>query len=187
MRCFIAIELPDSVHDHLAVLQSRMAHLGRAVRWTRPQSIHLTLKFLGEVPDPQIPEICAAARRVADEFPVFDLEVAGVGCFPPRGPVRIVWAGVHQPPPPLLECQKKCEAACADLGFAPENRPYSPHLTIGRVNDSAAGPRIREALRQLETFSAGRFTADELTVFQSDLRPTGPIYTPLARAPFKPV
>jgi RNA 2',3'-cyclic 3'-phosphodiesterase len=187
MRCFVAVELPAHVRHRLADLQSRMADLGRAVRWTRPESIHLTLKFLGEVPDAQVSRICTTAREIAAKYPVCDLELAGTGCFPPRGPVRVVWIGISQPPPPLLECQRDCESAYATLGFEPENRPYSPHLTIGRVNDPAAANRIRSGLQQFESFSAGRFTADGLTVFQSQLRPAGSIYTPLARAPFKPL
>lgn len=185
MRCFIAIELPEGIRDRLADLQTQLANLGRAVRWTKPGSIHLTLKFLGEVPDQQIADVCTTAKRIAVAIPEFDLEITGVGCFPPRGPVRIVWAGIPQSPAPLLACQKECEAGFGSLGFAPENRPYSPHLTIGRVNDPLAGPRIREALRQFTDFTAGSFTAEELIVFQSDLRPSGPIYTPLARAPFR--
>jgi len=186
MRCFVAIELPDAVRRRLADLQARLADLGRAVRWTRPESIHLTLKFLGEVPDGQVSEVCTLARQIAEKYYAFDLEVAGTGCFPLRGPVRIVWIGVSQPSPLLLNCQADCEAGYAELGFEAENRAYSPHLTIGRVNDPSVGQRIRQALREFETFSAGGFTAHELTVFQSVLRPGGSIYTPLARAAFRP-
>jgi len=185
MRCFVAIELPENVRNRLLDLQGKMQSLGRAVRWTRPEQLHLTVKFLGEVPDARVPEVCEAAREIAGKYSPFDLELAGTGCFPPRGQVRIIWAGVAQPPTALLDCQRDCEQAFSAMGFERENRAYSPHLTVGRVNDFAASNRIREALRQYETFSAGRFTAKELTVFQSDLRPTGAVYTPLAQAPFK--
>jgi RNA 2',3'-cyclic 3'-phosphodiesterase len=185
MRCFVAIELPTGIRDRLGDLQGRMQSLGRGIRWARPESIHLTLKFLGEVPDGQVAEVCTIARRVAERCPASELEVAGVGCFPPRGAARVVWVGVLQPPPALLECQRECEAAYAEIGFAPEGRAFSPHLTLGRVNDPAAGYRIRGELGEFESYAAGRFVADELTVFQSELRPSGSVYTPVARGPFK--
>jgi RNA 2',3'-cyclic 3'-phosphodiesterase len=187
MRCFVAIELPETVRDRLADLQDQMADLGRAVRWTRPESIHLTIKFLGEVPDARVSEVCEVARRIAEKYPVFDLEIAGAGCFPPRGLARIVWVGVAQPPPALFDCQRECEEAFAAMGFERENRAYSPHLTIGRANDAGLSNRIRETLGQFATFSAGGFTAGELTVFQSELQRSGAVYTPLARAPLKPL
>lgn len=184
MRCFVAIELPDDVRECLAGLQGQMAGLGRGVRWTRPESIHLTVKFLGEVPDAQVAEVCEAARRIAAKYPAFDLAVAGAGCFPPRGPARVIWAGVSQLPQPLIDCQRECEDTYAGMGFEKENRAYKPHLTVGRVNDPGLSIRIRETLRQFESFSGGSFTASELVVFQSELQRGGAVYTPLARAPF---
>ncbi|HOB76446.1 MAG TPA: RNA 2',3'-cyclic phosphodiesterase [Phycisphaerae bacterium] len=183
MRCFVAIELPDDVRACLADLQRQMAGLGRGVRWTRPESIHLTVKFLGEVPDAQVAEVCEAARRIARKYPVFDLAVAGTGCFPPRGPARVIWAGIPQLPQPLIDCQRECEDVYAGMGFEKENRAYRPHLTVGRVNDPGLSNRIRETLRQFEHFSGGDFAAGELVVFQSELRRGGSLYTPLARAP----
>jgi 2'-5' RNA ligase len=184
MRCFVAIELPEKVREGLAQLQARMRGDRRGVRWTRVEAIHLTLKFLGEVADTQVVEVCAIARRVAERYSASELDVAGVGCFPPRGAARVVWVGIS-PPPALLECQRECEAAYAEIGFAPEGRAYSPHLTLGRVNEPALGYRIRGGLGEFEGFTAGRFVAEELTVFQSELRPSGSVYTPLARGPFK--
>lgn len=184
MRCFVAIELPDDVRERLADLQGQMAGLGRGVRWTRPESIHLTVKFLGQVPDAQVAEVCEAARRIAAKYPVFGLEVAGAGCFPPRGLVRVIWAGIVQLPPPLVDCQRECEDVYAGMGFEKENRAYKPHLTVGRVNDSGVSNRVRETLLQFEGFSGGSFVAEELIVFQSELRRGGAVYTPLARAPF---
>lgn len=187
MRCFVAIELPEEIRDRLGELQERMRGDRRGVRWTRPEAIHLTLKFLGEVPDSQVAEVCAVAQRVAERYSAFELEVAGVGCFPPQGAARVVWVGISQPPAELLECQRECEATYAQIGFVPEGRAFSPHLTLGRVNEPAVGYRIRGGLGEFEGFTAGRFMAEELTVFQSELRPSGSVYTPLARGPFKPI
>jgi len=184
MRCFIAIELPVDVHRKLAGLQRHLSPLEPDVRWMPVETIHLTLKFLGEVPDPQVPEVCAAALEVATHIPPFELEVCGVGCYSPSGAPRVLWAGITRPvPPPLLACQKALEAACTPLGFAPEGRAYSPHLTIGRVRERGATGRIRPAVRAQEAFTAGAFTVSELTVFQSILGQPHARHIPLARAP----
>ncbi|UCD27473.1 MAG: RNA 2',3'-cyclic phosphodiesterase [Planctomycetota bacterium] len=183
MRCFLAIELPSAIRDRLRDLQKKIGSLGRAVRWTRVENIHLTLKFLGEVPDDKVPEICDAAVEVAAGFESFDLEIGGTGCFPPGGAARIVWVGMPNPPQMLLDCQRVCEESYAKLGFKKENRPFKPHLTIGRVKNFSASADIRAAVDQMQEFTAGRFTVDELVMFQSILKPQGPTYIPLLHAP----
>ena len=183
MRCFVAIELPKEVRDGLAGLQERLHSLGRAVRWTRVEQIHLTLKFLGEVPDEKVPAVCDAATAVAARYEPFDLEVGKTGCFPPSGPARIVWAGIANAPPALIDCQEACEQAYAELGFKPEKRTYHPHLTVGRVRDTRDSRDIRAAVEGEAAFSAGSFVAQELVLFQSILRPTGATHIVIARAP----
>jgi 2'-5' RNA ligase len=182
VRCFIAIELPDEVRGRLVRVQERLAGLGRAVRWTKAAQAHLTVKFLGEVPDDRIALVCEAARRIAGRHPPFELTVQGLGCFPPRGPVRVLWAGVEPLPPALIDCRRECEQTFVEMGYEREHRPFAPHLTLGRVTDLRASTPIREALRAAEPFSAGTFTVHELIVFESVLAPSGPRHTPLARA-----
>ena len=181
MRCFLAIELPAAVRDCLADLQRRLSPLDRVVRWTQVDHIHLTVKFLGEVPDADVPKVCQAATRVARDYAPFELQVRGAGCFPPRGPARIVWAGLANLPTPLVDYHKACEQAYAELGFAPENRPFHPHLTIGRVRDQRGSQRIRPVVDAESQFDGGRFAVDELVMFQSILDRSGPTYTALAR------
>lgn len=182
MRCFVAIELPEVVRARLGALQEQLAGLGRSVRWVKPQQIHLTLKFLGEIAEAQVPRICMAMREVAARFPTFEFEVRGTGCFPPRGLARVVWAGIPELSATLTEVHRACEDACAALGFAPENRPFAPHLTLGRVNDAGASNRVHETLREMGGFIGGVCPVSELIVFQSELTPRGPISTALARA-----
>lgn len=184
MRCFLAIELPKQIRSRLATLQDRLRLQTRGVRWTPTEQIHLTLKFLGEVPDGEVAAVCQRAAAVAARFQPLDLEVRGAGCFPPGGAVRIVWAGLADPSKALPDCQQACEDACAELGFKPENRAFQPHLTIGRVRNATDSRRIREVVAGEASFAAGRFTAAELVCFQSVLRPTGPTYTILSQAPF---
>lgn len=186
MRCFLAIELPESVRERLQTLQNRLQGVIRGVRWARPDQIHLTLKFLGEVPDAQLPAVCRVAEAAAIECPMFDLEVVGTGCFPPRGPVRVVWAGVTEPPPPLLDLQRRCERGFTPIGYPPEGRDFHPHLTLGRVNTSSVSGDTRLAVERESGFSCGSFTAKELVLFQSVLSSSGPTYTVLCHAPFRP-
>jgi len=184
MRCFLAIELPREVLQRLVALQEELQSVRREVRWTRPEHIHLTLKFFGEVADGDLPEVHNVARAIAARVEPIDLEVRGAGCFPPGGPVRIVWAGVVGPPPVLVECWQACEHGFAELGFKPEQRDYRPHLTIGRVRNARASQQIRSAVDQQDSFSGGQFVAEGLTLFQSVLSRSGPTYTALARMPF---
>lgn len=183
MRCFLAIELPQEIRDRLAAVQKRLGSLDRDVRWTRVDNIHLTIKFLGEVADADVPRVCQIAAAIARQYSPFELEIRGTGCFPPRGPARIVWAGLAGLPPPLVECHKAIEEAYADIGFKPEDRPFHPHLTIGRVRDQRGSHRVRPGLEPEIDFRAGRFTVKELVLFQSILDRAGPAYIPLARAP----
>jgi 2'-5' RNA ligase len=182
MRCFLAIEFPKVIHDHLAQLQDRLGPQVGGVAWARSEQIHLTLKFLGEVPDADVPKAIEAAKMVASGYGPLDLTVAGAGCFPPSGPARVLWVGIASPPQ-LLACQQECEQAFASLGIPPENRSFHPHLTLGRVKDFHAGRSARAAIEQVADFQAGHFTARELVFFQSVLQRTGPIYTALARLP----
>ncbi|GMU24760.1 MAG: hypothetical protein AMXMBFR13_48320 [Phycisphaerae bacterium] len=186
MRCFIAIELDPDTRERLTELQNQLSGIERAVRWTRADQLHLTLKFFGDVSDADVAQVCRIAQDVAAQIPAFDLIVRGTGCFPPGGNVRIVWAGLPDPPPELVACQQTLEEAYVPLGFPKENRPFRPHLTLGRVKDPGLSRRIREAVQTHESFSAGSFTASELVVFQSILSPKGPEYTPLAHAAFRP-
>ena len=115
------------------------------VRWPDPANLHLTLKFLGEVPDGDVPGVCEAARRAATRSAPFSFALRGLGCFPPKGPARIVWAGVEPQGDGLLECQKAVEDEMAELGFRREGRAYSPHLTIGRVRQGHDTRELRAA------------------------------------------
>jgi len=183
MRCFLAIELPPAVADRLAALQKRLGSLDRDVRWTQVEQIHLTIKFLGEVSDADVPRICQIAADVARQHPPFELEVRGTGCFPPRGPARIVWAGLAEVPPVLVEYHKAIESAYAEMSIKPEDRPFHPHLTVGRVRDQRGANQVRRGVDQESSFQGGRFAVNELVVFQSILAPSGPTYIPLARTP----
>lgn len=186
MRCFIAIELADEIKKQLVALERRNAPLDGSVRWMPSEQMHLTLKFLGEVPDANLPATCEAMTAVAAKYSPVNFSVRGAGCFPPGGAVRIFWVGIEEPTGTLGRLRNACEDAFASLGFARERRSYNPHLTLARVKDPTNSLQIREAARKEANFDAGRQRADEIVLFQSILSPQGSTYVPLARASLGP-
>jgi 2'-5' RNA ligase len=177
VRLFVALELDEKAQALLADYQQRLAGLDRAVRWVRPEQIHLTLKFLGEVPDAEVVPIARALDELAAHEP-FEFEIEGIGTFgSPRSP-RVVWVGVRMPNPPLMALQKDCESVLSDLGYPPEGRAFKPHLTLGRVKDPRAGRDIREAVSSVQAQVSGRLMqrAEQVILFESILRPQGSQY-----------
>ena len=152
MRCFIAIELDANVRTALTRLQRDLTLADVPVRWVRPEQMHITLKFLGEVPAEAVIPIGQAMAEVAREVDPFDIEVVGAGCFPPSGrAVRVVWAGLRDPTGELHRCQSRLERALEGYGFAHDARPFSAHLTWG-----APGRRIRPARSAAAVAAEGR-------------------------------
>ena len=183
MRCFLAIELPDRIKQQLATLQQTLQAQTTGIRWVRSEQIHLTVKFLGEVADGLVPQVGQVIADVVSRHASFDLHVKNVGCFPSRGSARVAWVGLGDLPQTLVDLHKETETALTDLGFARENRPFKPHLTIGRINDPRTGYDIRRHIERRKDFEAGSFPVSELVLFQSVLQRTGPIHTPIARCP----
>jgi 2'-5' RNA ligase len=178
MRLFIALSLPDEVQGELARVQSRLR--GLPVRWAAPTGIHLTLQFLGEVAEQRAPALLEALAALPAA--PFELRLDGVGAFPSLGRPRVVWAGLGGDLAALSRLQAAVLGATAPLGFAPEERPFRPHLTLGRVRQEA-GPEERRALgRAVERAgppAALAWEAGGPTLFQSALTPAGAVYTAL--------
>jgi 2'-5' RNA ligase len=187
VRTFIAIELDPDMLAQVSRLQSRLKDdvLPGFVRWVRPEGIHLTLKFLGDVPADKLDDIAEALRTTSAAHAPFSLHIAGMGCFPsPRRP-RVVWIGVDEPSGTLERLYYGIERALAPLGFPPEQRRFSPHLTLGRVKRGRSAGEL-EALGEYVTrarVSIGRMEVTAVYLMRSDLRPSGAVYTELAAAP----
>ncbi|HEV2423825.1 MAG TPA: RNA 2',3'-cyclic phosphodiesterase [Terriglobia bacterium] len=183
MRLFIAIDLPEPVRAALAREQARLRDAcgkSRDIRWTRPEGLHLTLKFLGEVAAGRLPEISHALRPL--RFDAFEVDVAGFGFFPSARRPRVFWVGLEAPPA-LEEVATRVEAAMGILGFAPENRSFQPHLTLARFENHHPQPELEAALQKTGAGSFGRFTVSEFFLFASKLRPEGAQYSKLANFP----
>jgi 2'-5' RNA ligase len=186
MRAFIAIDLPKELHAALSREQSVLRRAAPDARWTRPEGIHLTLKFLGEITDRQ----CARVREalgLLGPLEKFSVEVKGFGFFPDARRPRVFWAGVEAPPA-LEKLAQEIEKAAARLGFTPENRPFKPHLTLARFKEPRPQPALLAAIAERtggapEAFSLGRFEASEFFLYESKLSPEGAEYLKLAQFP----
>ncbi len=186
IRSFIAIELPDGTKMALSRLQNRFKPLilPNAVRWISSSNIHLTLHFLGDVPKSAIDKIVETLRQSAVTWSPFSLRLAGVGCFPNFYRPRIVWVRVEGETDPLIKLRQDVGERLKAIDFIPETRPYSPHLTIGRVKEGLSPTQLSDLGQQIELLEVQQLAPLAVTaiyLIQSDLRSTGgPIYTPLA-------
>ena len=187
LRAFIAIELPDEILRLMQEVQSRLkaAAPPRSVRWVHVQGIHLTLKFLGQVPTSQVDGITRAMSGAAQSVAPFTVTVGGVGCFPSQKLPRVVWIGVSEPTGGLNSLQHAVEAAISPLGYPPEDRRFQPHLTLGRTARDASPDDVRrlgQAVAAANVGTLGQVAVGEIVLIKSDLKPTGAEYAALQRA-----
>ncbi len=177
VRTFICIEIPEAIKECIGCLQEKLRTIDAQVSWTKPSNMHLTLKFLGDVEASRIDRVSSAVDRASARVSPFEIEVSGAGCFPSRRSPRVLWVGFSNATEALNQLHANIEEELAREGFPRERRKFSPHLTIGRVRtqhnaSSLAGTLIAGG------FELKRFTATEVIVMRSDLKPTGSIYTP---------
>jgi RNA 2',3'-cyclic 3'-phosphodiesterase len=178
MRTFIAIPLPKECQLLLEQMQQHLRACKADVRWVAIPSIHLTLKFLGEVDPEAIPKLNLMLREACKSEGRIELELRGLGCFPNARNPRVIWCGVGGETDSLLRLQHGVESSCAQLGFAPEDRPFRPHLTLGRVQ----GRRNLQPLMDRvlgDNDLACTFQADRFHIYKSSLKPQGAVYTVL--------
>jgi 2'-5' RNA ligase len=183
IRCFLAIDLPDSLRPQLALLQGELKKSNADVRWVAVGNIHLTLKFFGNVPDNEIDALIQAAREVAAEQQPFQLQATQAGAFPNMKSPRVVWVSLGGDVIPLAQMYQKLEKAFEVLGHLPEGRAFNPHLTLGRVKSPANRHRLALALEKLPPLKWPPFMVNEIILFKSTLTPQGSIYAPLQVIP----
>ncbi len=176
MRLFVAVDAPSSVKEAIErdVVEPLRAHLEGA-KWTRPESRHLTLKFLGEVADERFDEIASALSRAVESHAPFEAAFGELGGFPTLRRPRVLWVGVGQGAEPMAALARDIEEAFEPLGFEPEGRPFRAHFTLARF----ARPKIIEAMPSVRV-PGETFRVDGVVLFRSKLHPKGAIYTPLA-------
>ena len=184
MRVFLAVELDSRIRGRLEGLERELRPLAR-LRWVRPEGLHLTLRFFGEVSAEGVESLAASLSESFAGLPAFALDFRGCGVFPDRGDPRVLWVGVPTPNAALFELQSRAEAVARALGFAPERRRFEPHLTVARFR----GPerRIDSILSSCRDRDFGRTEIEEAVLFESRLSPAGSSYErlrvyPLSRA-----
>ncbi len=189
LRSFGAVEIPAGIQGALA---QATAPLQKAlpkplIRWVAPQNVHLTLKFLGDVEPADLARLVEALKTELITQETFALSVGGLGAFPSPQRARVVWIGLAAPPA-LMILAHNIEAVASGLGYPAEARPFSPHLTIGRVGQAvskADAQRICTALEGMQVGGLGTLRVDAVHIFKSELQPGGSVYTPLYTLPMK--
>jgi len=176
-RAFIALALPDELRRHLGRIQRCLSDGGVRVRWVRPESMHLTLKFLGDLPLEKLPAVTDALDQVAGRCAPLQLTAAGLGGFPNRNRPRVLWVGIGGEREGLVSMQQRIEAGLSPLGWPPEKRPFQGHLTLARARGRGAMEKgIGDILAQCDPGDALAFQADKLTLYRSRLRPEGAVH-----------
>jgi len=179
----VAILLPDTLRVALATEIERLGPRGRGVGWVVPENLHLTLKFLGGVEPPRLEGVAAALQATAAATTPFELGLLGLGAFPSPTRPRVIWAGAHTGGGAVATLAARVDDALGPLDFPREDRPFSAHVTLGRVREPRRDPALTVALAAGAEKDFGRFRVEQMALMRSDLSPRGARYTLLASWP----
>ena len=181
MRVFIAIDIEPHILKGIGALQKELRgnlRQSRGIKWVRPELIHLTLKFLGEVGDDSICEVCEIVRHAAECHQAFSINVDGIGVF--GRPARVLWMGTDTPVE-LAELQADIEMGLVEAGWPADRKKYSAHLTMARIKNTKAAIDVSKLVDGYEMAKIGSFFADSVCIYKSELTSDGPEYTLLSR------
>ena len=182
IRTFLAVEISDEVRSRAVELIQSLSTLAEGVRWVRPENLHVTLQFLGEVEDRELNDVCRGASRAAANVSAFSCDCGSVGAFPDLQRPATVWIGAKADSG-MGSLHEQVETAMAELGFPRERRPFKPHITLGRIRRRGGNQKLTELLDELSVGDYGTFPVKELVVFSSERQKGGPVYTALAHCP----
>jgi 2'-5' RNA ligase len=175
MRLFIAVDLPDELRKELGTVQMALKPLTDSARWVAPESIHITLKFLGEVPEKRIEDVEQALTGLS--WKQFTVTVRGVGFFPGNRSPRVFWAGMEAPT--MQGLAEELDSRMERLGFDKEKRAFRPHITLARARDTRIDSSLVTGSAEYQEHNFGSFTADRVFLFKSTLKPSGAVYEKL--------
>jgi 2'-5' RNA ligase len=175
MRVFIAVDLPNEIRKTLADVQYELRDLSNSVRWVSPDSIHITLKFIGEMPEKRLEDIDDALTGFT--WKTFTITVRGVGFFPGKRSPRVFWAGMEAPT--MKDMAEELDTRMERGGFDKEKRAFRPHITLARARDTRIDSSLVAAAEPYEQYDFGSFVADRVFLFQSTLKPSGAVYEKL--------
>lgn len=185
MRAFIAIDLPEDARAALAKFQDQLKPCGADVAWVKPDNIHLTLKFLGDITDEQKDAMAAELARIAAQTPAFTMELGEVGVFPSPAAPRVVWVGLKQGTEEATALAGQLEQAAHKLGLKAEDRAYSAHVTLGRVRTPRSRTPLMKGLERASWQPCPAWSVNHVTLYQSHLLAQGARYTQLISATLK--
>ena len=179
MRSFIAIELPEKVKSAISELQQELKKCKADIRWVKPDSIHLTLKFIGDTDEKILDRIVEATKAACGGYGRFNLETRGVGVFPDMRAPRVLWLGISDSDS-LTGLQKSIEDGLVKLGFSPEKRRFRPHLTLGRFKSSSGKEGLYDKIEEHKNLKLGSIEVKSIFLIKSELTSSGAEYTKIA-------
>ena len=179
IRCFVAIEIPESIQALLKIVQTDLQPQIRKASWTKPGNFHLTLKFLGDVHPEAINDIRDTLQRMTDTHSPFSIAFGGIGAFPNFARPRVIWMGIKQGASPVSRLAKTVNRELTHLDFSTDTR-FHPHLTLARLRTATNLEPLKNMSRKYDTIVGGSMRVNEITLMQSQLHPNGAIYTPLS-------
>jgi 2'-5' RNA ligase len=179
VRSFLAIEIPGTILKKIEEVQEDLKLSRADVRWVNPEKIHLTLKFFGNIDESRIEPIVKSLEAPIQTTSPFSLRVRGVGAFPHLKNPRVIWMGLVEGREILTYFQKQLEEVLEKIGFDREERSFHPHLTLGRARSSKGKAELVGRMERYSEVEFGDFQVERIVFFKSDLKPAGPVYTPL--------
>ena len=182
IRAFIAVEIDEAARTKLAAMQEALKEANGHVSWVRPQNIHCTLVFLGDIFQSAIEAVAGALAGAAAGSKPFEIEIAGLGFFGSARSPRIIWSGIAGAVMPLVKLQNDLVTAVSTAGMKPDAKPFKPHLTIGRVRSNRNAAALVRALEEDKNKSFGKIFVRQVVLMQSRLTAKGPEYTLLQSA-----
>lgn len=186
IRSFIAFELPEEMRQSISALLDRLRSFQLKARWIRPENIHLTLKFLGRINPAQFEPVVRVMQDAVKGVAPFDLTAKGVGLFPGVNRPRVIWVGLSGRKEVLIQIQGVLQDRLYSIGYQKEDRPFQGHLTLGRFKERVNPMELSKALDALGSFESPPFVLDRITLFQSELKPSGAVYTTLSSVHLSP-
>ena len=179
IRCFIAIEIPDTIQNQFARIQGTLRKQIQKASWVKPNNVHLTLKFLGDVAPNDLEFIGQAIERVASRHRSFSLRIGGLGAFPNFARPRVVWLGAKVGGERVSSLAHDINTALSGCGFPPDIKKFNPHITLARLKERIDLRPYADQYRQYDRINGAEMSVNSISLIQSRLAPTGAIYSTL--------
>lgn len=183
LRCFIAIEIPETIRKSISDIIDGLKKSGSDVKWVADENIHITLQFLGETEESVIPAIKEALDKILAPYSPFYIKITDIGCFPDRRRPRVIWVGMEESQT-LINLRKDIAEELVKFGYQKEERGFTPHVTIGRVKSNKNMNKLLKRIDEVKTTRFSDFQAQHITLMKSELKPSGAKHYSLAEIPF---